>query len=164
MNPWHVRMWMSLCWNFHHVLCELPWLSCQNPCAIMPEPSWCLGWQNLHLNLSHHVSVAQCVFPCLSCHRVFLGAIMFQQAECESLCLNCHHDSTIVFALYVLPGLSYLAITVLSWYKMCNCITFPLTVPKSWESHQVGMFTMCLCMTPSLSYQGLSLQNNVFAC
>lgn len=24
---------------------------------------------------------------------------MFQQAECESLCLNCHHEYIIVFAL-----------------------------------------------------------------
>lgn len=48
---------------------------------------------------------------------------MFQQAECGSLCLNCHHGHIIVLALsqcklYVLPGLSYQGVSL---YPLYHC-------------------------------------------
>lgn len=85
------NVWINeylICWRFYKV--ESPRYGCHHTAS---------GWyQGVCVDIMCaliYLAVfewPQCVFPCLSCHRVFLWASMFQRAECESLCWNCHHE------------------------------------------------------------------------
>lgn len=162
----HVNKWIPdiIMLEFLNIFCVLLCLSCQNVCAITPEPSWCLSWYNLCLNLSHCLKSPMCV----SMLELSLCVLMSKPVSAGQVSVIMpklspwlHHCiCNVCVARFGLSGillylLYYCMQSVLSWYSVCNCVTFLSVVPKLWGSHQVWVVMGYLCVTMYVHFNNM---------
>lgn len=151
----HVNKWIPdiIVLEFLNIFCVLLCLSCQNVCTITLEPSWRLSWYNLCLNLPHRLNSPMCVsmlelsLCVLMSKPVSAGQVSVIMLKLSPWLYHCIYK--VCVARFGLSGiLLYLLYccmqSLLSWYSVCNCVTFLSVVPKLWGSHQVWMFTVYL--------------------
>lgn len=158
----HVNKWIPdiIMLEFLNIFCVLLCLSCQNVCAITPEPSWCLNWYNLCLNLSHCLNSPMCVsmlelsLCVLMSKPVSVGQVSVIMLKLSPWLYHC--ICNVCVSRFGLSGiLLYLLYccmqSVLSWYSACNFVTFLSVVPScegltKFELSWVTCVWQCMCI------------------